>query len=358
MNTTENNGTVLIVDDNKNNISILTLILKYKNYKGIGSNSGEHAIQLLEEIEPDLILMDIMMPVMNGFETCKRIKKNPKTAHIPIIFLSALDDKEAKLEGFAVGGQDYITKPFQQEETLARVETHIRLKKLQDEQQKHAKEMEEFAYMAAHDLRSPTGTIEGFCNILKEDKILTGEYEKYLDHISNASESLRTLVDSLLLLADVNNSEFLIKEINLKAIFDEIKQDYTEELGQLGAKLIIPENLSPIKGDVALLKILFKNLISNSIKYRKTDIPLEIIVREFSLEDHSIIEVKDNGRGFDSESAGDIFKSFKRLPHTANIGGHGIGLSICKKIITRHNGYISANSQEDEGCLITVKLHK
>lgn len=346
-------GTVLIVDDSKNNISVLKLILKQRNYKGIGALSGDEAISLLEEMEPDLILMDIMMPVMTGFEACKKIKSNPNTADIPIIFLSALDDKESRLQGFEVGGQDYIIKPFSQEETIARVETHIRLKKLRDKDKQHAKDMEEFAFMAAHDLRAPTTTIDGFCDIISETDS-NDEINSHITHVKRCSGYLRNLVDSLLGLADLSHDTGAIETLQWSKITKELLQDLEPTINKNEATLLFSDNDLEFSGNSTHFKILLTNLIGNSIKFRKDDQPPHIEITAKIEEEVLQITVQDNGIGFPQEQADNIFKPFQRLKGGSKYQGHGLGLSICKKIVSRYEGTISARSLPDQGCIIQV----
>lgn len=198
--------TILVVDDTQQNVQVLTQMLRGKQYKVLAAFNGEDAIALLSRKTPDLILLDVMMPGMDGFETCAEIRKEPMYDDIPIIFLSALSDVEAKVKALESGGVDYITKPFQQLEVLARIELHLRLRQLELERQQNVirlekmnKEKDEVLGIISHDMRNPIGGIIGISNFLRTDGP-TDDKELYdmLALIESSAERLLLLVNDLL----------------------------------------------------------------------------------------------------------------------------------------------------------------
>ena len=166
----------------------------------MGALSGQQALEMIRKKAPDLILLDINMPEMNGFEVAKRLKGDPELEHIPVIFISALDDLDSKLRAFECDGVDYICKPFEAAEVLARVKTQLELLRLRRESLRHAQEMEHFAFMAAHDLKAPCNAIETYCNMLMGNQAEVND--SILKNLKSATGGLRSLVDGLLELGE------------------------------------------------------------------------------------------------------------------------------------------------------------
>ncbi|MDY6994921.1 MAG: response regulator, partial [Pseudomonadota bacterium] len=207
-------GTLLIVDDIPDNVKVLLKFLIDEGFKVLVAREGEQGIQIAERAQPDLILLDIMMPGMDGFEVCQYLKSNPKTLKIPIIFMTALTDTVDKVKGFELGADDYITKPFQQEEVLARITTHLNLRKTQWQLQEQTQELEKrnmeldaFAHTVAHDLKNPVSGVMGIAEWMIEcftsDPQLK-EWEDQLQLLLQASHQMLNIIDALLLLAGVS----------------------------------------------------------------------------------------------------------------------------------------------------------
>jgi len=223
---------ILIVDDTPANIDVLDLFLEKEGYKISVVQSGESALDLANRISPDLILLDVMMPGIDGFETCLRLKANEKTHDIPIIFITARNEPTDIVKGFSVGGVDYITKPFSQEEVCARIHLHLKLKTLMvDLETKNSKLAQlndlknKFLGMASHDLRNPISTIQGFSKImLDHGETLKEEAKKeFLQSIHKVSNDMLTLLDNLLNISTIEsgNLDLQLKPGSLKQLVEE-----------------------------------------------------------------------------------------------------------------------------------------
>lgn len=347
-----NPGTVLIIDDNHNNISVLSTLLSTYNYNVIGALNGEKGITMALNRMPDLILLDIMMPGMDGYQVCSELKNKEETKNIPIIFITALNEIKSVLKAFQYGAADYIVKPFEEAEVIARVKAHSQNVILKKKLEEKAREMEQFAYHAAHDLKSPINIFSGFVSLLKNDEKFKDN--SHLGKIEKTAIKLRKLVDSLLGLADTTQRILEFEEIDLENLIEEVKSEFIESLEQKNARIIIENNIQFV-ADRTQMIILFRNLISNALKYSKEEVPPQITI-DANINDMVRINVNDNGLGFKPDKAKEMFDPFIRL-HT-NVDGHGLGLSICSKIIEIHHGSISADSQPGEGSVFKIEIPK
>jgi two-component system sensor histidine kinase/response regulator len=202
-------GILLIVDDNPTNLELLLDTLKDSGFKVLVAKDGPSTFQRLEYALPDLILLDVLMPGMDGFEVCRRLKENKATRDIPVIFMTSLDDTNNKIRGFQVGAVDYVTKPFQQEEVMARITTHLTLRRLQQHlRQKNAelaqanaeleernRELDTFAQTVAHELKNPLGLVMGFAEIIAKEGSLPEDLRKLLEVIAKSGRKMRSIIN-------------------------------------------------------------------------------------------------------------------------------------------------------------------
>jgi len=349
-----NDATIFVVDDDANNQFIITTLLKKEGYKTASALNGEDALEGIPKICPDLILLDIMMPKLSGHEVAQALKKNPKTADIPILFISTLNDTKNILMSFEYGGVDFITKPFRKPEVLARIKTHLELKNLRKRAELHALEMEQFAYMAAYDLKAPSLAMKNLAQHMLDGSSLDNEELSY--RISRSSAKLCSLVDNLLQLSEGNKKTIFKKHLSLKGLIDEILQENKTQLKAVNARVNLTL-LSTVYSEADTLKILLKHLISNCIKYSDPKRPLQLDISTTEDENYQRITVKDNGAGFHLDKNNNPFQAFTRF-HGINIDGHGLGLTICKKIVECHKGKIEISSDLDKGTTVIIALPK
>lgn len=390
---------ILAVDDREDNLFSIETILEQDGYTIVKANSGRAALKiLLQQHDFTLILMDVQMPDMNGFETASLIYEREKLKNIPIIFITAHNQGEEKMyEGYQMGGVDFIYKPINPELLRYKVSVFAELYTKTNELLNHEKklisanrrleneveerknseekirllnqqllennlqlkstieELDRFAYVASHDLQEPLRKILVF-----SDKIQTrykneiGEdMYRNLEKIVRASERMQSLINDLLRFSRQTSTTEDFEGVPLNELLQEVLVDMEVEIDKTSAQIKI-DPLPTIWAIPSQMRQLFQNLISNAIKFRKKDsIPL---VHIYSVPDKDLdrIVVQDNGIGFDPKYADEIFMVFKRLHSYHEFEGSGVGLSICKKIIERHNGFIRAESKPGSGSRFIV----
>lgn len=371
---------ILIVDDLPNNLAVLQDYLIESGFEVLAALDGESAIQQAEYAQPDLILLDVLMPKMTGFETCQHLKANQTTQNIPVIFLTSLSDTEDKVKGFDVGAVDYLTKPIKKQELIARVKTHLSLRNLQKQLQQQNqllqeeinirlqveedlkqrtaqleavnKELDAFGHSVAHDLRSSITSIKGFNYFLEKEytKLLSETGQYYTRRIREATMQMEQLIEGLMLLSQVKGSKMSFEDINLSEIANEIIAQLQQAHSERKVEFICSQNIFTY-GDVRLLRILLENLLGNSWKYtaRNPEARIEFGTTQNNQQSQEIFFVRDNGVGFNMAYASKLFNAFQRLHHRSDFPGSGIGLATVKRIIDRHNGNIWVEATENKG---------
>lgn len=412
-------GNILVVDDTPENLRLLSTMLTHRGYAPRCVINGQMALRACNSNPPDLILLDIMMPEMNGYEVCQHLKSEGKTREIPVIFISAKDEVFDKVNAFAVGAVDYISKPFQFEEVLARIESHLTLRNLQKqlkeqnlllqeeissrlavEKTLHEKnlilqeeistrravekalqeqnlllqqeisnrqraesallksnqelarsnaELEQFAYVASHDLQAPLATIASYAQLLEKryKDQLDSQAIKFIGNIVHGCTRMQSLIDDLLEYSRVGRSH---KPFELVDCNDAIQQTVANLQGAIRdtEAVVTYSNLPAVVGDISQLVQLFQNLIGNAIKYRR-DAPPAVHIAACKQEENWLFSISDNGIGIALQHQERIFQIFQRLHTQREYSGTGIGLAICQKIVQRHGGCIWVESEPGQG---------
>ena len=360
---------ILIVDDTPNNLRLLSMILNSNGYEVRKAVSGKMALESVRTMPPDLILLDIKMPGMDGYETCQILKDDPTYQYIPIIFISALDDVADKVKAFSIGGVDYITKPFHQEEILARVENQIRIqilnseletknKSLQELNEKLAdsnQRLNEFAHVVSHDLKQPIQGIMGFSNLIlmQYKSSLDEAVIRYLNRINQAGDRMQGLIQNLLDFAQLEKGDRPLSPVDCTAVITQVMDGLQAQIQSSQAQVSC-DLLPTVMGYETQLIQLFQNIIGNALKYAHPDRPPHIQITVDTAADGCNIQVQDNGIGIEPELLPKIFDPFQRA-HQGEYDGNGIGLATCKKIIELHHGTISVMSTLGTGS--TFALH-
>ncbi|GAA6621822.1 ATP-binding protein [Scytonema sp. NUACC26] len=375
---------ILVVDDESINLRLLSMTLAQKGYEVRCAKNGELALLAAQTNPPDLILLDITMPEMDGYEVCQQLKADSTTCDIPVIFLSALNQTLNKVKAFNVGGVDYITKPFQVEEVLVRVKNQLsiqllhkklleqnallqkenyerqqeiterleaerKLEQLAAELKRSNQELETFAYVAAHDLQEPLRAVTGYTQLLVDeykDRLDESALE-YMDLIVDGASRMQQLIQDLLAYSRVSSRGQEFRPIDVNDLLRQALQNLQVAIAQSNAN-ISHDTLPTISGDKTQLVQLFQNLIGNAIKFRREEPPQIYIAAELK-DDNWLFSVRDNGIGMKPQYLDRIFEIFKRLHTRTEFPGTGIGLAICKKIVERHKGRIWAESQLGRG---------
>jgi len=380
---------ILIIDDKPEDIQLLSKTLSDKGYTVRGAVRGQMGIIAAQSAPPDLILLDIRMPDINGYEVCERLKAEPKTKEIPVIFLSALDEVWDKVKAFQIGGVDYITKPFQVEEVLVRVANQLLLRRLNQQLQAKNKQLQQeikerqkaektaeaasqaksqFVTNMSHELRTPLNAILGFTQILNRSSLISPEQQEYLEIINRSGEQLLELIDEVLELSKIEAGTLFMNETSFDLYYF---LDSLEELFQLKAEqkeLYLMFSVSAdvpqyIKTDQQKLRGSLINLIGNAIKFtQEGSVSLRVSVvpnsADFNFEQTTLhFEVEDTGPGIAAEEIDNIFQAFAQTETGRKATeGAGLGLAISKKFVQLMGGEIVVSSTVGEGTIFKFDL--
>ncbi len=369
---------ILIADDLQDNLNIVKAVLGYKGYKVDTAKNGKQVLEQVAKQMPHLILLDIQMPEMNGFEACRQLKANPEYKDIPIIFLTAKADSYDIVDGFKNGAVDYITKPFNTMELLARVQTHLELKRTRDllaEKNKYLEvmsaglaklnnEKNEFMTIAAHDLKNPLSTIRGLAEFVRRDDVVVpmDTMKIMLKNIVKSSERMFTIIHNLLDVSAIEEGSFRFDSfpVDVADILRGLVEDeyrYQAELKNIRIQLDIPTPFSAmIQGSHDSLTQVMDNLLSNAIKYSpaQTTITVTLLKRDTFLR----CEVRDEGAGLSESDQSNLFGKFARLSAqpTGDEVTTGLGLYIAKKLTEAMNGTITCQSELGKGSTFIVEF--
>ncbi|WP_242833863.1 response regulator [Desulfosporosinus sp. OT] len=354
-----NQPEILLVDDTPEHIETAVTVLRENNFRVRIATKGSTAFKLIEQHQPDIILLDVYMPEQDGFEICRIIKTESDYSSIPIIFLTSSNDAESIKKGFDLGAQDYVVKPFNTSELLARVHTHIKLKKQTESLIKANKELDSFCYTVAHDLKAPLLSLSKLTEYLALDYSdrLDFEGRELVDDIQNKSTEIIQLVNHLLELSRMSEMPMNIEHINLEQLFGEVFNELIRLEPERNIEFII-KPLPLIQGDPVMIKLLVINILTNALKYTRNQKKAHIKVTFIDNETRFIISVEDNGAGFDMRYASRLFSVFQRLHSQNEFEGSGVGLAIVQKILKRHHGLAWITGKVDEGATFYFSIPK
>jgi signal transduction histidine kinase len=372
MSQTKREDMILVVDDNEMNRDLLVGVLARDDYQAITAADGKTALQIVQDQEIDLILLDINMPYMDGYEVCQRLKADERTAAIPVIFISALGETDNIVKGFDVGGGDYITKPFRYREVLARVEGQLtlyhqqrRIEEMIERERHHHKVLDEmrkqFIGSATHDLKNPIFIISGYVDMLERlPAIVENERAQiYMNAIRRGVDKMNGLVRDMLELLQLEHGVELDKiDYVFSAFVRESVQDMVMRANEkdIDFSVIVPDDKATIAIDPKRMSRVLDNLVSNAIKYT----PQGGMVRVTATldADSASIEVKDTGLGIPEAILPRLFDPFQRVETEEHMAqeGTGLGLSIVKAIVEQHGGTIQVWSELGRGSTFRVEL--
>jgi signal transduction histidine kinase len=349
--------TILIVDDTPANVSVLLQCLGDHGYRLMVAEDGEEALAQVARTPPDLVLLDVMMPGIDGFETCRRLRERASSRDVPVIFMTALTDTAEKVKGFSVGAVDYITKPIQHEEALARVSTHLTLRRLRQELKKELELKERFMRIAAHDLRNPICLILMAGEIARRKSAAMPELAGCLQDIHDSARQMRSIIDTFLQLKPAG-AQPQRQSIDLAAMARAVVSQNLAAAARKDISLTYDtdQELPPANGDVAHVYQALTNYVTNSLKF--TPPGGEVRVRTRVSECQLRAEVEDSGPGVPEGERGKLFTEHARLSNRPTGGeeSHGIGLSIVKELVTSLGGRVGADFPSTGGSVFWFEL--
>ena len=397
-------GDIMVVEDDTSALRFMSELLTKAGYRVRAASSGELALRSVRAKLPDLILLDINLPGMNGVEVCRRLKADPETRDLPIIFISALGEIELKVKALEAGGTDYVTKPIEATEVLARIHTHLNMHRLQRRlavrseelmaeitERKQAeealtllsaqldtknKELERIIYVTSHDLRSPLVNIDGFGRELEQAinelrsvfnsdqtpakaietvaPLLAHEMPEALRFIRTSASKMDALLTGLVKLSRSGRSALTIDSLDMNELLAKVVDASEFQIKQAGAELDMGD-LPPCKGDAVQVNQVFSNLLGNALQYLDPKRPGAIRISGRVEGKQSLYCVEDNGIGIAPAHQQNIFEIFHRLDPSKG-EGEGLGLTIVQQILGRLSGEIRVESKPGEGSRFRVTL--
>ena len=383
--TITNKAHIMVVDDTLANLRFLVEVLKRHDYIARPIPNGKQALLSAQTAPPDVILLDIMMPGMDGYEVCEQLKADPRTRDIPVIFLSALYQTADKIKAFEVGGVDFITKPFQIEEVIARVDTHLTLRNLQkqlkennellrqeiderkrmeEQLRKQARELETrneeldaFSHTVAHDLKEPLAVLLGYSEVLEVayTRVSKAELDACLQGIARSALKMGSIISELLLLASVRQmDDVAVTILEMGDYIEDIKIRLGDMIKTRAVEIHVPESWPVAWGHGPWIEEVWVNYISNAIKYGGH--PPRVELGATGLIDGMVqFWVRDNGPGLTNEEQERLFTPFTRL-NQIRAKGHGLGLSIVRRIVEKLGGEVGVESEVGRGSVFYFTL--
>jgi two-component system NtrC family sensor kinase len=375
---------ILAVDDSMTYLQELADALRGEGYDVILAHSGEEAIELLAVQSVDCILLDLLMPGLGGQETCRRIKTTQIVRDVPLIMLTAMEDREAMIQGLGAGADDYISKSSEFEVLKARLRTQIRRKQFEDENrrvreelllkemeagearaarelaetravlvaelERKNQELEAFSYSVSHDLRAPLRSIDGFSQILLKDcaSSLDAKGMHHLERVRAAAQRMGELIDDLLQLSRVGRGDLSRSRVNLSEIARIVATELGKNEPERKVEFDMPDELFA-DADSRLMKVALENLLGNAWKFTSKIAGARIELGAVQRDAATVYFVRDNGAGFNMEYAHKLFSPFQRLHRDADFPGTGIGLATVYRIFDRHGGRVWAEGAVGKG---------
>lgn len=360
---------ILIVDDVMSNVLLLKVLLTNEKFAIATASNGRQALEQVEKENPDLVLLDVMMPDMSGFEVAQHLKSNPQTAEIPIIFLTALNSTADIVKGFQVGANDFISKPFNKEELIIRVTHQISLvaaKRLilskTEELQRTIAGRDKLYSVIAHDLRSSMGSIKMVLNMLilnlPFEKIGAEMYE-LLTMANQTTEDVFSLLDNLLkwTKSQIGKLNVVYQDVDLVEVTDGVIEIFSmvASLKKIRIREMKPERMM-VNADIDMLKTVVRNLLSNAIKFSKEN--SEILVKMEEVNGMAVVSVQDHGCGISEEGQKKLLHADTHFSTfgTNNEEGSGLGLLLCKDFVVKNGGKLWFTSKEGEGSIFSFSI--
>jgi two-component system sensor histidine kinase/response regulator len=357
---------ILIVDDTPANLQLLAGLLRDRGYKPRPVLSGKLALQTAAAEPPDLVLLDVDMPEMDGYAVCGLFKSDPRLKDIPIIFISALTGSLDKLRAFRAGAVDYVTKPFDAEEVGARVQTHLTLRRLQTDLQHRYEELQELQqlrdgllHMIVHDLRSPLSSVMGYLDLLRtETDALAADRAKFIEDAYGGASEMAEMISSLL---DINRLEAMEMPVDRQRVdLCEVVAEAVRSLGGLSVGRLLsmaaPHGEMPVDCDPVLIRRVIGNLLGNALKF--TPESGAIVVTVSRVDGWPSVAVADTGPGIPADFVGRVFDKFSQAGDGRARKRHstGLGLTFCKLAVEAHGGMIGVSSVVGAGSRFWFRL--
>lgn len=345
---------ILIVDDALDTVELLRKRLRFEGYETLEAYDGEQCLEQVAAGDPDAIILDVMLPKMDGYEVCRRLKANKGTAYIPILMLTAKGQIEDKIKGLGLGAHDYLVKPFDYKELSARIKSLLAIKEAREKlvQEEKSAALDLMMDELAHELRNPLTTIGGFARRVY-DNLPEGDPNKetvgiIIKEVARLEKMVRDLVD-------LKTMAILYKESwNVNDLIGEVLEQFQDRFAAADIRVEhhLMQELPPLAVDKEHLKLALGNIVENSVEAMRPMAGKILQVSTGKEDDWVLIQIADTGKGIPKEKIKNIFDPF----FTSKISGPGLGLTFALKIIQEHKGTIAVESRPGEGSCVTIRL--
>ena len=358
--------TVLVVDDVPTNVMLVQAILTKEGHTLLTTDSGAKALRIAQERHPNLILLDIMMPEMDGYEVLQHLKSNPETNNIPVIIMSALSDMQSIVKGYQLGATEYVTKPFQREELVKRVAHRYELfsiKRIKQELENTIESRDTLYSVIAHDLRSPLGSLKMMNNailMMVDKNQVSDEVYEMLQMMNKTSEEIFQLLDNLLKWAKnrLNKQNIYRQQVDINSIVNSTAEIFIPMATQKGISIMLEGLDKELMGstDIDMVKTIVRNLISNAVKFSYEKGLITVSTKTDG--DFVVVSVKDSGKGIKKEDQGKLLRPNTHFTSygTNNEKGSGLGLMLCKDFVEQLGGKLWFDSEEGKGTTFYFSL--
>ncbi|MBN1841253.1 MAG: response regulator [Deltaproteobacteria bacterium] len=349
----EKKSRILIVDDAVDAVELLKKRLRFEGYDTAEAYDGEEALKHVAEYNPDLIILDVMMPKLDGYEVCQRLKSNENTKYIPILMLTAKSEIEDKVKGLDIGADHYLAKPFNYKELSARVRSLVAVKAAREKlvEEEKSKALERMMEEVEHEIRNPLTSIGGFARRVYNRLPQGDPNKKYMEMIINDVARLEDMIKELL---ELETTAISYRELtNINDVIMEALKSFEQELEDRGieARTELGDNLPLISIDQEQMKMALANLVENSIEAMQDKLKILKITSRIS-DGRMEIQVSDTGKGIPKDKIKNIFDPF----FTSKTRGPGVGLTFTLKIIQEYRGTVSVESEPGKGTIFTIRL--
>ena len=356
-------GRILAVDDQAANLRVVGILLGRNGYEVVPAANGAEALAAAQEQVPDLILLDMMMPGMDGFELLAALRAMPALRDVPAVFLTAAHDRDLLLRAFDAGAVDYVTKPFMPEELLARVGAHIGLKQTRDRLQRVAHERQELVNLVAHDLKNPLGSVLFASDMLRQPDCRPERVPRYLQVIHDSAQDavgyIRRYLESQARALDSAARNAPAQAACLRETADWLLQRYELQFEGCGMRLavLVPERTGHVAIEPLVLRQVAENLVTNAMKYARSGGELDLVVRA-SAPGYWQLLAEDRGPGIPASRQRELFQPFQHLSEHDPADGlsSGLGLSLARQIIAGAGGQLWYEDREGGGARFVVEL--
>jgi signal transduction histidine kinase len=377
--------TVLAVDDEPRNLEVLSHIMLAQGVQVITAEDGEEALEVVRATPPDVILLDVVMPRLDGFETCRRLKGDPATVFIPVVIVTALRGVRERIRGAEVGADEFVSKPFDSVELLTRVKSLARMKRLYDQLQSVNHELElrvaertaalkralqelteldqlksEFIANVSHELRTPLLHVKGTVTLFVDGALgaLTHEQERGLQVAEDAVEQLERVVEDIVDFGDVHNRAMDFEPVPVVEVCQNAIQSLNGPASRRGitVRMSVPLELPPVRADSIALTRVVRHLVDNAVKFSSPNSLVQVLAEKRG--DHIRIAVKDQGPGIPSEEQDHIFRAFYQADgsSTRRHGGMGLGLALVSRLLEAHSTRVYLESEVGKGSTFYFEL--